>query len=116
MVVILLVGVMVVIFRVVVVVVMAMVAVVVHVLLVIGMGEQRGTTHLLNVGNFRHNFVASPDNQSFLENSLHRVFRVTGTLTRMMTQCLALSVCHFNGKGGGRCRGGWLRFMVMVGT
>ena len=95
MVVILLVGVMVVIFRVVVVVVMAMVAVVmgfevVHVLLVIGMGEQRGTTHLLNVGNFRPNFVASPDNQSFLENSLHRVFRVTGTLTRMMTQCLAL--------------------------
>ena len=65
---------MVVIFRVVVVVVMAMVAVVmgfevVHVLLVVGMGEQRGPTHLLNVGNFRPNFVASPGNKSIIKNS-----------------------------------------------
>ena len=30
-------------------------------------GCQRGTHHLINVGNSHHIFVASPDNESFLK-------------------------------------------------
>ena len=33
----------------------------------------RGTPHLINVGNSQHTFVASPDNESFLKKSRHRV-------------------------------------------
>ena len=38
-----------------------------------GGGCQRGD--LINVGNSRHFFVASPDNESLLKNSRHRVTR-----------------------------------------